>query len=99
MVLANREQERTSKDKTSIIFSIKHVPGALYEILEKFNANKINLTKIESRPTKNTPWEYNFYVDFEGHQSDKNIQNTLEKIRDNTIFLKVVGSYPRAELH
>jgi prephenate dehydratase len=99
LVLANRKQEKTAKDKTSIIFSIKHVPGALYEILEKFNANKINLTKIESRPTKNTPWEYNFYVDFEGHQSDKNIQNTLDKIKSNTIFLKVLGSYPRAELH
>ena len=99
LVLAKRKQERTSKDKTSIIFSIKHIPGALYQILEKFNANKINLTKIESRPTKNNPWEYNFYVDFEGHQNDKNIQNTLDKIKDNTIFLKVLGSYPRAELH
>ncbi|MGI0070091.1 MAG: prephenate dehydratase [Nitrosotalea sp.] len=99
LVLATRKQERTSKDKTSIIFSVKHVPGALYEILEKFNADKINLTKIESRPTKNTPWEYNFYVDFEGHQSDRNIQNTLDKIKANTIFLKVLGSYPRAEIH
>ncbi len=98
LVLTNRKQERTSKDKTSIIFSIKHVPGALYEVLEKFNTNKINLTKIESRPTKTTPWEYNFYVDFEGHQSDKNIQDTLDKIKPNTIFLKVLGSYPRAEL-
>jgi prephenate dehydratase len=99
LVLANRKQEKTSKDKTSIIFSIKHIPGALYAVLEKFNANKINLTKIESRPTKTTPWEYNFYVDFEGHQSDENISNTLEKIKPNTIFLKVLGSYPRAELH
>jgi prephenate dehydratase len=99
LVLATRKQERTSKDKTSIIFSVKHVPGALYEILEKFNADKINLTKIESRPTKNTPWEYNFYVDFEGHQRDKNIQNTLDEIKANTIFLKVLGSYPRAEIH
>lgn len=99
LVLANKKQEMTSKDKTSIIFSVKHVPGALYEILEKFNASKINLTKIESRPTKNTPWEYNFYVDFEGHQNDKNIQNTLDKIKNNTMFLKVLGSYPKAELH
>ena len=99
LVLASRKQDKTSKDKTSIIFSIKHVPGALYEILEKFNASKINLTKIESRPTKNTPWEYNFYVDFEGHQDDKNIQDTLQKIKGNTIFLKVLGSYPKAELH
>ena len=98
LVLSNRKQERTSKDKTSIIFSIKHVPGALYSVLEKFHMNKINLTKIESRPTKATPWEYNFYVDFEGNQNDRNIQDALEKIKPNTIFLKILGSYPRAEL-
>jgi prephenate dehydratase len=98
LILANYKKEKTSKDKTSIIFAIKHIPGALYNILEKFNANKINLTKIESRPTKNTPWEYNFYVDFEGHQDDKNILDTIEKIRPNTTFLKILGSYPRAEL-
>lgn len=99
LVLSNRKQERTSKDKTSIIFSIKHVPGALYSVLEKFHTNKINLTKIESRPTKATPWEYNFYVDFEGNQNDKNIQDALEKIKPNTVFLKVLGSYPRAEIN
>lgn len=98
LVLANKSQERTSKDKTSIIFSIKHVPGALYDVLEKFNASKVNLTKIESRPTKTTPWEYNFYADFEGHQTDKNVEEMLEKIKPVTTFLKIVGSYPRAEL-
>jgi prephenate dehydratase len=70
----------------------------LYNILEKFNANKINLTKIESRPTKTTPWEYNFYVDFDGHQESKNVKETLDNIKPNTLFLKVLGSYPRAEL-
>jgi prephenate dehydratase len=98
LILANKKQEKTSKDKTSIIFSIKHVPGALYSILEKFNANKINLTKIESRPTKSTPWEYNFYVDFEGNLEDSHVQEMLEKIKQHTLFLKVLGSYPRAEL-
>lgn len=98
LILANNKTEKTSKDKTSIIFAIKHIPGALYSILEKFNANKINLTKIESRPTKNTPWEYNFYVDFEGHKDDNGILDTIEKIRPNTTFLKILGSYPRAEL-
>jgi len=98
LVLAKEKVERTQKDKTSIIFSISHHPGALFNILEKFNASKINLTKIESRPTKATPWEYNFYVDFEGHQNDKNISDAIEKIRSNTIFLKILGSYPRAEL-
>ena len=98
LVLANKRLEKTTRDKTSIIFSIKHVPGALYSILEKFNANKINLTKIESRPTKSTPWEYNFYVDFDGNQYDPHIQDMLENIKQNTLFLKVLGSYPRAEL-
>jgi prephenate dehydratase len=98
LVLANKKPEKTTRDKTSIIFSIKHVPGSLYSILEKFNANKINLTKIESRPTKSTPWEYNFYVDFEGSQDDPHILDMLEKIKQNTLFLKVLGSYPRAEL-
>ena len=98
LVLAKKKGEKTGKDKTSIIFSIKHVPGALYSILEKFNSNKINLTKIESRPTKSTPWEYNFYVDFEGHESDINVRDVLEKIKQNTIFLKILGSYPRGEI-
>ena len=98
LVLANKKKERSPRDKTSVIFSIKHVPGALYNILEKFNANGINLTKIESRPTKSTLWEYNFYVDFEGNQDDDNIRDSLDKIRPNTIFLKILGSYPRAEL-
>jgi prephenate dehydratase len=98
LVLANKKPEKTTSDKTSIIFSIKHVPGSLYSILEKFNANKINLTKIESRPTKSTPWEYNFYVDFEGNQDDLHILDLLEKIKQNTLFLKVLGSYPRAGL-
>jgi prephenate dehydratase len=98
LFLANNKKEKTSKDKTSIIFAIKHIPGALYNILEKFNANRINLTKIESRPTKSTPWEYNFYVDFEGHQDDRYILDTIERIRPNTTFLKILGSYPRAEI-
>jgi len=99
LILANKKQEKTAKDKTSIIFSIKHVPGALYSILEKFNANKINLTKIESRPTKSTPWEYNFYVDFEGNQEDSRVKEMLEKIKQHTLFLKILGSYPHAELN
>ena len=98
LVLAKKRQEKTGKDKTSIIFSIKHIPGALYSILEKFNSNEINLTKIESRPTKNTPWEYNFYVDFDGHESEPHIADVLTKIKKNTLFLKILGSYPRAEL-
>ncbi len=98
LVLSKERRAKSQRDKTSIIFSIKHVPGALFDVLEKFHSNKINLTKIESRPTKATPWEYNFYVDLEGNQGDPNIADALEKIKPNTIFLKILGSYPRAEL-
>ena len=54
----------------------------------------MNLTKIESRPNKDTPWQYNFYVDFEGHQDDSSIKEMLKKLRDNASFLKILGSYP-----
>lgn len=98
LVLAKKKYEKTGNDKTSIIFSIKHVPGSLYNILEKFNTSKINLTKIESRPTKNMPWEYNFYVDFEGHENESHVRDALEKMKPHTIFLKILGSYPRAKI-
>ena len=84
--------------KTSIIFSVKHEAGALYQIINEFYQNKINLTKIESRPNKNTLGEYNFYVDFEGHQDDSSIKDMLQKLRGNTTFLKILGSYPIAKL-
>jgi len=84
--------------KTSIIFSVQHKAGALYQIINEFYQHKINLTKIESRPNKNTAWEYNFYVDFEGHQDDSTIKDVLQKLRDNTTFLKILGSYPAAKL-
>ena len=84
--------------KTSIIFSVKHESGALYQIINEFYQNKINLTKIESRPNKSTAWEYNFYVDFEGHQDDSSIKDVLEKLRNYSTFLKILGSYPIAKL-
>jgi prephenate dehydratase len=85
-------------DKTSIIFSVKHEAGTLFNILKEFHDYKINLTKIESRPNKSTPWEYNFYVDFDGNQDDPRIVELLKKINKNSLFLKVLGSYDRAKL-
>ena len=64
----------------------------------EFYQHKINLTKIESRPNKNTAWEYNFYVDFEGNQDDSSIKDMLEKLRKHSTFLKILGSYPLAKL-
>ena len=98
LMLSKKESGITGNDKTSIIFSIKHEPGSLYRIIENFHKNNVNLTKIESRPTRTNTWEYNFYVDFEGHQKDVNISKMLEKIKQDTLFLKVLGSYPSAKL-
>ena len=84
--------------KTSIIFSVKHEAGALFRIINEFHQYKVNLTKIESRPNRGTSWEYNFYVDFEGHQNDPSIKEMLLKIEENSSFLKILGSYPIAKL-
>lgn len=98
LILSKNNSEQTGNDKTSIIFSINHEPGALYKIIENFHKNDVNLTKIESRPTKVNTWEYNFHADFEGHRVDPKILEMLEKIKQETIFMKVLGSYPSAKL-
>ena len=98
LILSKKESLETGNDKTSIIFSIKHEPGSLYRIIENFNKNNINLTKIESRPTKTNTWEYNFYVDFEGHQNKSEVLEMLNKIKEETLFIKILGSYPSAKL-
>ncbi|MBI2184726.1 MAG: prephenate dehydratase [Thaumarchaeota archaeon] len=97
-ILSLRDAPKTGSDKTSIIFSAKHIPGSLYRILGEFAKRNLNLTKIESRPTRRTPWEYNFYLDFEGHRTDKKCVDALKQVQKKTVFLKVIGSYPKAEL-
>ena len=98
LVLSKKTTKESRKDKTSIIFSIKHEPGTLYQIIESFQKFEVNLTKIESRPKKTTAWEYNFYVDFEGHEENHKIKEMLEIISENTTFFKILGSYPSAKL-
>ena len=98
LIFSKTNSQEDTNDKTSIIFSVKHEPGALHQILKEFNDNDINLTKIESRPNKNTNWEYNFFVDFQGHSSNSKIKAVLDSVEKNTIFLKVIGSYPIADL-
>ena len=97
LILSKKKAEESQKDKTSIVFSIKHEPGALNHIIEKISEYGINLTKIESRPKKSTVWEYNFYVDFEGHENNSRVKEMLENIKQKTLFLKILGSYPVAE--
>lgn len=95
-VLARHDAPWTGNDKTSIVFSVSHKPGALYRLLRELAASQINLTKIESRPTRQRPWEYNFYLDFEGHREDTASREALGKIEETALFIKVLGSYPKA---
>lgn len=95
-VLSKKDSPPTGGDKTSIIFSTKHIPGALYLAVKEFADRDINLTKIESRPTKEKPWEYNFYLDFEGHREEKRCREALTALEEKSHFVKVLGSYPKA---
>jgi prephenate dehydratase len=89
---------RQDPSKTSIILTTRHVPGALYAALGELARRDINMTKIESRPRRNRPWHYLFYVDFEGHEDDEPVREALLGILRHASFLKVLGSYPAASL-
>jgi len=94
LVISNEISPKTGKDKTSIVFSIKDRPGALYDILSPFKKAKINLTKIESRPSRRKAWEYIFFVDMEGHIEDKKLKKAIDCLKDNCLYFKILGSYP-----
>ena len=94
LVISKETAQKSGKDKTSIMFSIKDKPGALYNILYPFKKAKINLTKIESRPSRRKAWEYIFFVDMEGHIDDKKLKKALNALKENCLYLKILGSYP-----
>ena len=96
-VLSKQDCPPSGDDKTSIVFSVKEEPGTLYKALRKFAIRNINLTKLESRPTRQKPWEYNFYLDCEGHRDDKLLAEALRNLERTSLFVKVLGSYPRAK--
>ena len=95
-VLCKNDAEPTARDKTSLVFSTKHMPGSLHSVLEVFAMRAINLTKIESRPEKKSPWSYVFYLDFEGHRTDAKVSAALESMKERCIYVKVLGSYSKA---
>ena len=95
LIIAQKPSAPTNRDKTSLMFSIRDRVGALYRILEPFAKNQINLTKIESRPSKTKAWEYLFYLDIEGNVADEPVKAALSLLQEECLFLKVLGSYPR----
>lgn len=97
LVIFSRDYKMTGNDKTSIIFSTKDIPKALLKALVPLAKRNINLSKIESRPIIGKPWEYNFYLDFDGHRREEKVQKALKELGVNSTFLKILGSYPKAK--
>ena len=98
LIIGRTEAKPTKKDKTSIMFSLKDRVGALHDILIPFKKYGINLTKIESRPSKVKAWRYYFFVDMEGHYYDAKVSKALSTLKKSTTYLKILGSYPAAEI-
>ena len=94
LVIGKKQAKPTKRDKTSIVFSIKDKVGALHDMINVFSSAKINLTKIESRPSKRKAWDYYFFVDMQGHMNDPKLKKAFAQLEKKCYFLKVIGSYP-----
>jgi chorismate mutase/prephenate dehydratase len=97
LVLGRKCSPATGHDRTSIMFSVVDKVGALHAVLETFRKDRINLTKIESRPSKRKAWEYYFFADVDGHIEDRRVSHAIEALGKHCTFVKVLGSYPNAE--
>jgi prephenate dehydratase len=95
-VLSHQDPPRAQRNKTSVVFAARHQPGALYECLGEFAKRRVNLTKLESRPRMNRPWQYIFYLDFDGHCQDPECEAALIGLLRRSSFVKLLGSYPAA---
>jgi len=95
VLIGDFETEGSGNDRTSLAFSTKNEPGALLKILNIFMENNINLSYISSRPAKNKFGEYIFIVNFEGHYKNKKLMAVIEKVKENSIFFRFLGSYEK----
>jgi chorismate mutase/prephenate dehydratase len=94
LIIGRDDSRPSGADKTSLVFSVQDRPGILHQMLEPFAKSRINLTKIESRPLKNKPWEYMFFIDFKGHKEESGVRRAIKRLEKSCLFLKVLGSYP-----
>lgn len=94
LVIGEKTCPPTGDDRTSILFSVHDRPGSLVKALQSFDAFAINMSKIESRPSKNKDWEYIFYVDFAGHEEDEAVKKALSELEHHCSVVKILGSYP-----
>lgn len=98
VVLGTKCGAPTGHDRTSIMFAVKNRVGALYEMLLPFKHHGINLTKIESRPSRTKAWDYIFFVDLEGHADDPEVKAALKEVEEGCRYFQLMGSYPRADV-
>jgi chorismate mutase/prephenate dehydratase len=96
LIIGKQDVAASGKDKTSLVMSAQNRPGAVHDLLAPFAANGVSMTKLESRPSGAGLWEYLFYVDIEGHQSDAKVVAALVQLKQVAAFVKVLGSYPVA---
>ena len=94
LVIGRKYPPATGDDKTSIMFAVHDRVGALHDCIASFKKFKINMTKIESRPSRKKAWEYYFFVDFNGHYDDARVKKALAELAKHTMFVKILGSYP-----
>ncbi len=95
-VVGKGDAPRNAHSKTSLVFAVPNTPGSLYGCLSEFASRDINLTKLESRPRRNRPWQYVFYLDFDGHWQDPPAAAALVALLNRAAFVKLLGSYPPA---
>jgi chorismate mutase/prephenate dehydratase len=96
LVLGNHDVASSGNDKTSLVMTTKNKPGAMIDLLEPLSRHGVSMTKLESRPSKLSLWDYVFFVDIEGHQTDDKVKAALHELQARASFLKVLGSYPVA---
>jgi len=96
VVISRQDVAPSGNDKTSLVMSTRNVPGAIHELLTPLAKNGVSMTRLESRPSRTGLWEYVFFLDMEGHQSDENVARALKAMRELAAFLKILGSYPVA---
>jgi len=96
VVIADQQVAPSGRDKTSLVTSVRNRPGAIHELLAPFAEGGVDMTRLESRPSRTGMWEYVFFVDIRGHQRDAQVARALEQLRSRAAFLKILGSYPAA---
>lgn len=97
IILGQSKTQPTGSDKTSLIVSVPHRAGSVYQLLAPLSQNQVSMTHFQSRPSRECNWEYNFHIDIEGHQLDANVKKALSDMQSMATFFKILGSYPQAK--